>query len=310
MGGLRVGLDLGGTKLGGVIVDSNDVILASVAVPSPSHGRWVVTTTVELIDELCTEIGVTRNEIDFVGMGIPGLIGNDGRIYGCPHVPGLHEIDLRVEIQAIANWQVELDNDVNCAALTALSYGPSFVLLTIGTGIGGALVTGSTIERGSRGFAGEPGHMIVVAGGDLCTCTKRGCLEVYASGRALAQHGEKEFARGRLSDLVDPENPYKTPSPAEILGACATNEACAEIVADFCFYLAVGISNLLEICDFEKVLIGGGVSGSFEHFAEKLAQQYLAVMPSSRLRQQVEIDKVEFGPLAGAIGASRLIRST
>ncbi len=308
MESLRVGLDLGGTKLAGVLIDANRKILASASVPTPSHGRWVAATMLELIDNLTSSVGVDKGRIEFLGVGLPGLIGDDEKIHSSTHVPGLAGVDLRAELSQSGNWRVHLENDVHCAAITAMENGgQSFVLVTVGTGLGGAIVLSGALQRGARGFAGEVGHMIVVAGGELCVCGKRGCVEAYASGRSLTQRVEREFARGRLSEFVDPAKPTRVPTPKAVMEGCGENEVAREIVEEFCFYLAVGISNLLEFGDFERVLIGGGVSESFDFFANELREQYQLVMSPSRMRSDVEISRVEFGPLAGAIGATRLI---
>ena len=302
-----MGLDLGGTKLAGVITSSNGEILASASVPTPSHGRWVSATMLELVDGLAAVAGGDRGSIAFLGVGIPGLVGNDERIHASTHVAGLAEVDLRSDLSKAGPWRVHLENDVHCAAITAMDKGgASFALITVGTGLGGAIVSEGSLRRGSRGFAGEVGHMIVVAGGEACLCGKRGCVEAYASGRSLALRVEREFVRGRLSEFVDPERPTHPPSPKEVLERHLGNEAAEEIVRDFCFYLAVGISNLIEVGDFERILIGGGVSESFDYFADELRQQYQGIMSPSRLRADLEITAVEHGPLAGAIGAARL----
>ncbi|MDA8103343.1 MAG: ROK family protein [Nitrospiraceae bacterium] len=307
MEGLRAGFDLGGTKLTGVLAGSDGEVAACRTVPSPSHGTWVASAVLDLLDRLLEDVGAETGDVDFLGMGVPALVDLEERLHGATHVAGMSGSAILDELRAAGSWGAHIDNDVNCSAVAAIHAGESsFLLVSLGTGIGGAIVRDGRLERGAHGFAGEIGHMVVVAGGEECGCGKRGCLEAYASGRALTRRVEREFAMGRLPELADAARPAEPPTAKAVVEALRELEVAEAIITDFCFYLALGISNLVEIGDHAKVLIGGGVSASLEHFYDTLREQYRAVMPPSRLRHDLPIEPVPYGPLAGAIGAAFL----
>ncbi|WP_201732872.1 ROK family protein [Acidithrix sp. C25] len=303
----RVGFDLGGTKLAGVLVDQNLKPVASCFVPAPTHGQWLGEAMMDVIGRLCMTAKIVPGQIEAVGAGLPALIAPGGAIQSCAHLPSLVGMDIQNEIQSAGRWRVHLENDVNCAAVTAMAnHGSSFLLLTIGTGIGGALVEDGNLRRGFRGFAGEFGHMVIAVGGDQCVCGKRGCAEVYASGSFLASRARRAMEQGRLNEIPDDADATSITWTKRIFEIAATNLVANRIVEEFCSYLAVVISNLIEATDAKMVLIGGGVSASFDLFEEKLNHAYLLAMPSDRLRQDIVFQAIEFGPLAGAIGAAAI----
>ncbi|MDA8117187.1 MAG: ROK family protein [Actinomycetota bacterium] len=307
MEGLRAGFDLGGTKLTGVLVGPDGEAVACRTVPSPSHGTWVASAVLDLLSRLLEDLGAGPGDVGFLGMGVPALVDLDERLHGATHVAGMSGQALLDELRSAGSWGAHIDNDVNCSAVAAIHAGENaFVLVSLGTGVGGAIVREGRLERGAHGFAGEIGHMVVVVGGEECGCGKRGCLEAYASGRALTRRVEREFAKGRLPELADPARPGVAPTAKAVVEAWRDLDVAEEIVTDFAYFLAVGISNLVEIGDHAKVLIGGGVSASLEHFYDLLREQYRSVMPPSRLRHDLPIEPVPYGPLAGAIGAAFL----
>ena len=304
---MHVGFDLGGSKLAGVLTDDKGSVLASHVTATPAHGRWVVSALLDMVDDLCQSANAEIDTVEFVGLGIAALVAPDGSIHGSTHLGGLRGLDLRQSLADAGRWKVEVDNDANCAARAGIGgSSDNFGFIGIGTGIGGAIVRDSRVERGAHGFAGEIGHMIVVAGGEQCPCGKRGCLEAYASGRALRRMVERAFVKGRLPELVDVTAPQRPPLTQAIFEGTKDCAGAAEIIREFAFYLAVGISNLVELYDLDKVLLGGGVSDSFALFSEDLRTQYDAVMVSPRKVAPVEIAAVPFGSLAGAVGAARM----
>ncbi len=303
----RIGLDLGGTKLAGVITDANSKILASRMQLVSPNADAVIMAMKRMIGQLCTAVNVTSKDVSFVGVGVPALISNSGAIYSCTHIPSLAEIDLSFELNGLGTWKLGIDNDVNCAAISAIkAHGPSFFLVTIGTGLGGALVLDNRLVRGSRGFAGEIGHIIVQAGGRLCPCGKRGCAEAYSCGLALTKRVEEEFENGNLREFLNAQHPNQRPSPRDVLERSYLSPVAKDIHREFCFYIAVAVSGMLEIVDAEKILIGGGVSSSFDFFKDELVRAYHDVMAPNRMRQDIEFIRIENGPMAGALGASQL----
>lgn len=307
MAGLRAGFDLGGTKLTGVLLDPDGEVIARHTVPSPSHANWVGSTVLDVLRRMLGECGGAESDVAFLGIGVPALVSHDERLHGATHVSGMSGSSLLEELRSAGPWSAHIDNDVNCSAIAAIHAGESsFLLVSLGTGIGGAIVRDGRVERGARGFAGEIGHMIVVAGGEECGCGKRGCLEAYASGQALTRRVEREFAKGRLPELVDPKRPGQAPAAKTVVESWRKLAVAGEIVQDWAFFLALGIANLIEVGDHAKVLIGGGVSASFDHFTELLLEQYQQVMTPARLRRDIPIELVPYGPMAGAIGAAFL----
>jgi glucokinase len=233
--------------------------------------------------------------VETVSVGVPGLITLDGVMRASPNIPGSIDVAVKAELAARLGRPIWVDNDGNASALAEWRFGAgresqNMWMVTLGTGIGGGHVVNGTLQRGVNGFAGEIGHMVVNPDGPRCTCGRKGCWEVYASGRGLrmlasGESGESVIERARQGDA----------------DAVTVLEAYAR-------WLAIGLSNLANVSDPDVIVIGGGVSVAADFFMPMLRRWFLETLYSPEQRQHPDLRVAQLGEHAGAIGAALLPR--
>ncbi len=228
-GAMRVGLDIGATKILGVAVDPDGRVVAQVRTPTPSGGDAVVAAAAEVVDKLRAETG--SGPAHAVGVGVPGLVDTArGTLQNAVNL-GVNEdwFPLGAALSERIDAAVVVDNDANAAALGVArrTDHDDLAYLSIGTGLAAALVLGGRIRRGLRGAAGEIGHIPVDPAGPRCPCGQVGCLETFASGSAVAAawptaSGPRRRRSSRPPRTVTPRrSPYGTRSPPGWPTRCA-----------------------------------------------------------------------------------------
>ncbi|WP_104111529.1 ROK family glucokinase [Arthrobacter sp. N199823] len=310
---LSLGIDIGGTKVAAGVVDAHGVILEEVRRDTPGRDARAVEA---VIAELVHELG-RRHPIDAVGIGAAGWMDLSGsRVVFSPHLAWRDE-PLRANLEAMLARPVLVTNDADAAAWAEWRFGAGrdrdrMVMLTLGTGIGGALVIDGRVERGSFGMAGEFGHQIIMPGGHRCECGNRGCWEQYASGNALGREG-RELAR-KHSPMAAGLLAAAHGRPKGITGSVVTDlalqgEATAqELVAEVGEWLGLGIANLAAALDPAVFIIGGGLSAAGDLLLEPARRAYLRNLTGRGYRQEAVIAQAQLGPSAGLIGAADLAR--
>ena len=307
MAGRRVvGIDAGGTKLLGGVVDDR------LAVHHRVHRLWRGTERQDVLDlvvEVIEEGLATAPEAEAVGIGIPALMDRDRAVaLECGHLP-LAGVPFRDLLSERLDRPVVVDNDANCALLAEAHAGAArgatdALMLTLGTGIGGAILARGELYHGA-GSAGELGHTVVELGGEPCPCGSRGCLETVASGSALARVGETAAAAQPESGLGRARIEGR-----EITGSLVTelagegDPAAVEVVAEAGRKLGVGLASLANAFSPEVIVIGGGASAAGELLLgparEELKQRALGP------NRDVRVEEAHFGDEAGMIGAALL----
>lgn len=278
----RIGIDVGGTKCLGVVVDNATRVIDEVRVPTPNHDR-LVDTLAAMVDSF--------GDVEHVGVGLPGLITRDGVIRSSPNLPGAFDVAVGADLRRRTGRDVQVGNDATCAALAEWKCGAAqglktFWMVTLGTGIGGGLVANGMLVTGAQGFAGEIGHMIVDPGGRRCGCGMSGCWERYASGSALTEDaGADVFARSREGDP-----PART------------------AVDEWSRWVGIGLANLANATDPEAFVIGGGVVDNATDFLDSVAGHMAAATYSADRRRLPRVLAAQLGVRAGAIGAALLGR--
>jgi glucokinase len=180
-----IGIDIGGTKIAAGLVDDEGNLSGSIRIDTPREARAIEDAVVELVEGLRS-----GTEVAAVGVAAPGFIDREASVvYFTPNLPWRGE-PLRDVLEARLDASVTIENDANAAGWAEYRFGAGrgrrdVVMLTLGTGVGGAIVIDGELYRGGHGAAAELGHIRLVTGGELCGCGQRGCLEQYASGRAL-----------------------------------------------------------------------------------------------------------------------------
>jgi glucokinase len=281
----HVGIDVGGTKCHGVLVNNHGTILQEVRYPTP-HASGLI----NLLEAMFRELGGETT----LGIGVPGLITSDGVIKASPNMKGAHNIAVGPELRTRLGIAVHVENDATVAAFGEWKSGAAMgardaIMVTLGTGIGGGIVMGGQLQRGANGFAGEIGHMVVERNGVECPCGRRGCWERYASGSALKM----------LSGGIDGKQVFEK--------FHAGNVEAIEVVNTFASWIAEGLASLTNICDPEVIVIGGGVIESFASRIDVLEEKFSASLYSSEMRRHPRLAPAALGERAGAIGAALLV---
>jgi glucokinase len=295
---MYVGVDVGGTKVLAVELSESGEVVRVAHDSTPGRGDPVP----ELEDALTRAVMAVADgrTLDAVGVSAAGLVEPSGEtVRFATHLPWREE---PVRDRLASRWgaRVVLDNDAHCAAEAELAFGAgrdrhSFLLVNIGTGIGGGMVLDGRVWRGVGGMAGEFGHMQVVPDGLECECGLRGCWEQYCSGRAL----ERVVRVGLGSHLDGPQVTARA-----LAGDALARQAFATIGT----WLGVGIANLVAAFDPGLVVVGGGVSAVGDLLLEPARETLARSLVAAAHRSVPEIVPAVLGPEAGAVGAALLAR--
>lgn len=294
-----IGVDLGGTNLRAAAVDEKGVILEQIAAgTSPELGReHVLQAIVDSIQGLREKRKDCR--LAGVGIGVPGFILLDeGRVLNSNNLDFLEGFSLRDEIERRLETPVILENDANAAALGEFWIGAGaevedLVLLTLGTGIGGGIVSRGRVLHGFLGMAGELGHITVVPNGNPCGCGNVGCLEKHASATAITCMAEL------MKVAINP-------TAAEVHQlAVEGNEKARQIFRSMGSALGIGLASLVNIFNFPLFLLSGGPLPSWEYFAPAMFEEVERRSFTYR-NSKTRIEKAKLGGLAGLYGAAYL----
>jgi glucokinase len=302
-----IGVDAGGTKLLGGVVDGGLVVHHRV------HRQWRGGGRQEVLDVLVGVVEEARAaapEASAVGFGIPSLMDSEGAVSReCVHLP-LAGVPFRDLMSERLGLPVVVDNDANCALVAEARAGAArgaseALLLTLGTGIGGGVLIGGKVYRGAGGAAGELGHVVVEADGPPCPCGNCGCLETFASGTAIAEAGAAAAAAhpdSALGKAADAGREVTGPLVTELAGE--GDAAAIEVLAGAGRMLGAGLSSLANAFDPELIVIGGGAAAAGELLLgparDELARRALG--DDGRVR----VVPAHFGPEAGMLGAALL----
>ena len=312
---LSIGVDVGGTKVLGGVVDSNGIVLAHARRDTPRQGGAELTHAIaEVALELMKDFDVSS-----VGISAAGFVSSDRKtMLATPNIAGWNGVNLDKELGALIGLPLVIENDANAAAWGEARFGAGvnedhLMMLTIGTGIGGGIVVNGRLYRGAFGIAAEFGHLRVVPDGHLCGCGARGCFEQYASGNALLRHAREaisaspEVARNLLA--------YGDGTVAGLTGKHITDAARqGDAVALAAFnttaqWLGAGIASLSVVLDPACVVIGGGVIDAGEILLEPTRAAFERYMPFAGKHPSPRIIAAELGNEAGLVGAADLARA-
>lgn len=329
-----IGVDLGGTNLRIAAVDERGSLLEKITLGTRTDlGRAAVLNDMcDAIQRLSAKFQ-NRMALRGMGVGVPGIIDlHTGMLRESPNLPGWADYPVRTEIEKRLGTRVILENDANCAALGEHWLGAArcvedMAMLTLGTGVGSALILHGKIWHGMTGMAGEFGHMTLEPEGLPCKCGNRGCLEMYASATAVVCMAREAIASGAAPDLaraanLDAEFNAKAVYNLAIQG----DEEARKIFRRVGRALGIAIAGLVNALNLPMYVIGGGVSSAWDAFSpaifEELRQRsmvYAATAPAANAGDQGASAQVEpggptktivtralLGSDAGLYGAARL----
>lgn len=299
MADYSIGVDLGGTNLRAASVDKHGKMLNKMSGSTDlAAGRdAVIGDMVEAIQKLKAEAGSLR--LAGVGIGIPGFIlMEEGIVVGSNNLPQFEGFRVRDEIERRLGTQVILENDANAAALGEKWIGAGkdvkdLVLLTLGTGIGGGIISAGKVLHGSVGMAGELGHITVVPNGNPCGCGNYGCVEKHASATAIVSMARMMS----LGDNVTSEDVFHM--------AVAGNAKAKMIFHAMGSSLGIALATLINIFNFPLYLLSGGVLAAWEQFAPAMFDEVEKRSFTYR-NAKTTITKATLGNEAGLYGAAYL----
>ncbi|MFZ0159677.1 MAG: ROK family glucokinase [Kineosporiaceae bacterium] len=310
---LTVGVDIGGTKVAAGVVDPQGKVLARARRLTPSRDPRAVESTIE---EVVAELRAAH-DIGAVGIGAAGFVDAErSRVLFAPHLAWRNE-PLRDAVAAAVQLPVVVENDANAAAWAEWRFGAGrgetrLVCVTLGTGIGGGIVSDGQVQRGKHGMAGEFGHMVVVPDGQRCECGNRGCLEQYASGNVLGREA-RELARAS-SPVTVPLLQRVGGDVDALVGPVITEAArdgdplAIELFEEVGRWLGIGLGNLAAALDPGMFVIGGGVSDAGELLLRPARDSFRRILTGRGFRPEPRIVKAALGPEAGLVGAADLAR--
>ena len=309
--GATIGLDIGGTKISGAVIDRSGVILAKGRKNTPAHDpAAIVEEAATLVRELSVE-----HRVDAVGVACAAFIDRSrATVYFSPNLAWRDE-PLKERLASVLDLPVILENDANAAAWGEFRFGAAaeaddMVMVTIGTGLGGGIVVDGVLMLGAFGVGAELGHMRVVPNGVRCGCGNRGCWEQYASGTALIREARELIVSGtphaaRLNELCAGD-PAKLRGPDVTRAAAEGDPAAVELLADLGTWIGEGLASVAAILDPELIVIGGGVSEAGSLLLDPALAAFRRQLTGRGHRPEAQFTLASLGNDAGMIGVADL----
>lgn len=313
----RIGVDLGGTNISaGVIDDKLEIIgRGKLKTNCPREAELILADVAKAVELAAADAGIGMKDVVSIGIGTPGSVNKKTGYIEYANNLDFDKVPAKQILEARLKKTVYLDNDANCAALGEAVAGvgrgvSSFVAITLGTGVGSGIVLDGKIVTGVNDGAGEMGHMVIVADGERCTCGRRGCWERYASATALIQQTKDAMHHdmdSKMWELVGGD--INRVSGRTSFDAMRAGDKTAKKVVDkYIFYLAVGITNIVNALQPEIICIGGGIGHEKENLLVPLRKYVARERYSIHADRQTEILSAQLGNDAGIIGAALLDR--
>ena len=304
-----IGVDIGGTKIAAGIVDSQGSILAQLRTPTPAGDAAALEAEVaRLVREL------TDDPLP-VGVAAAGFIdASQSQVYYAPNI-NWRNVPFRAQLEALIGRPVTIDNDANAAGWAEYRFGAGrgsrhMTLLTIGTGVGGAVIVDGQLLRGGFGAAAELGHLRLVPDGLPCGCGQRGCLEQYGSGRALMRLLGELADAGGIGQTLAAVRERDGQLNAENVGPLilAGDAGALHALADLGRALGEGCASLSAVLDPERFVFGGGVAIAGEALLGPIRAGFAESQPARGFHPEPSFVVAELANEAGLVGAADLAR--
>lgn len=304
-----IGLDVGGTNVRGAVVTSDGEVVSERYRPTPDGERALLDALLGVITDLRDD----PPDVVAVGVGIAGLVDFDGVVHYAPNIHGILGVPLRAALADATGLPVVVDNDANVAAWGEARFGAAAgcnncLLITLGTGVGGGIVTDGHLYRGGHGFAAEIGHFQVDPNGPLCACGERGHWEAIASGTALGRMAREAAAAGDLPSVlqaaagdVDVITGYHVTAAVK----AGAPDALA-LLRTYAGNVAIGLTGLANILDPTRIVVSGGLIELGETLLGPIREALAGHIEGASRRPQPEIVAATLGEKAGMIGAAAL----
>jgi glucokinase len=311
--GLTIGVDIGGTKIAAGVVDDEGTLLATTRRDTAATDPEQIEVQVE---DAVAELRVAH-QIEAVGVAAAGFVNSaKGIVLFAPNLAWRDE-PLGGDLQLRLGLPVVVENDANAAAWGEFRFGAAkhvddMVLLTVGTGLGGGIVSDSQLLRGASGLGAELGHVRVVPNGIRCGCGNRGCWEQYSSGSALEREARELVASGslyaaRLLELCEGK-PKRLRGKMVTQAAHEGDPASVELIGDLGRWLGEGMASMAAVLDPSAFVVGGGVVEAGDLLIEPARTALRRNLPARGHRPDIEVTAASLGNQAGMIGVADLAR--
>ncbi|CAA9443309.1 MAG: Glucokinase [uncultured Rubrobacteraceae bacterium] len=303
-----IGVDVGGTKIAAGVVSPEGDILSEVRYPSAGPQERLLSTIARAVNEVKDgfEVGGTC-------LAVPGTVSTaENKIIDAPNLHAIEGVPLKDELEERTGLSTTVENDANAAAWGEFRFGAGseaihLVFITLGTGIGGGVVSHGLLLRGAQGAGGEMGHITIQATGPRCGCGNHGCLEALASGTAIARRAREvasEKPNSALGQLAV-ERTVLGEDVAEL--AREGDEAAHSVLEETGRWLGIGLAGFVNIFNPEVIAIGGGAARAGDLILEP-ARHEVHLRAMSPGRGLVEIKEASLGARSGILGAAALAR--
>lgn len=313
----QIGVDLGGTTFSVACIDTSGNIKKQKDYQTHAYQgpQTVLERIAAAIRDLLAELDLAPTDVRGIGIGMPGLHDTEQGV--CLYAANLkwHDVPVKKPFEDWFGVPVTIENDVRCAALGERHFGAAqdvddMVLITLGTGVGGAVILGGRLQRGGSGFAGEVGHQTIDPDGRLCACGNYGCLEAYAGtagiverAKALYNRFPSEWVRRAAGDDLSGLTP-RLLSEAAAQGDLAALQVWEETGR----YIGIGLANVVSLFNPKKIVVGGGVARAGEILLKPMRDEIRQRVPVL-MADTVEVVPAVLGSKAGVVGASTLVWS-
>ncbi|MDP0487940.1 MAG: ROK family protein [Fusobacterium sp. JB019] len=311
------GVDIGGTntKIGLVNEKGNLEITKSIKTLSEEGVYRTMERIWGTIEELLKEKNLGKEDIKGVGMGIPGPVKNEEIVGFFANFPWERNLNISKIFEGISGKKTKLNNDVNVIALGEAVYGAgkgstSSVTVALGTGIGGGIFVNGKIISGFSGAGGEIGHLKIVKDGKLCGCGQKGCFEAYASATGIEREAISRLMVNKKNMLYKKiEGNLDNLEAKEVFDCAKLGDEFSISIVDYeAEYLAMGIGNILNIINPEKIILGGGVALAGDILLSRVKERLAKYAMPVTLEEEFEIVLGNLGNNAGILGAAALIK--
>jgi glucokinase len=312
-------IDLGGTKFLAAVISSRGEIVCRQYKPTLADEGTdaVVNRILYTIDNLRSRTNLGPSSLSCIAIAAAGAIDSvRGIVTDSPNLPGWHDIPLKDLMEKATGIRTLVMNDASAAALGEYTFGAgrgvhNLIYLTVSTGIGGGIIVNGKLYNGASGSAGEIGHTTIDINGPYCSCGNIGCLEMLASGKAVAREAQRVISQGTKTSILEfAEGELQNVTAQTVAAAAQKGDAVAKaIVAKAANYLGVGIVNLVNIFNPDMIVVGGGMAKMGDMLldgARKVVTERAFQLPG----QLVRIVPSQLGDDAGILGAVAFARTS
>ncbi|MEH7501867.1 ROK family glucokinase [Neobacillus drentensis] len=313
-----VGVDLGGTTTKLAFINNDGEIVHKWEIPTDNtnEGQNITVNIAKAIEEKLAEHGQIKDNLIGIGMGAPGPVNYDkGIILNVVNLGWPDNYPLKASLEAATSLPAAIENDANCAALGEMWMGAGdgakdLVCVTLGTGVGGGVITGGKVVQGINGAAGEIGHITVIPfGGATCNCGKTGCLETVASATGIVRLARIELAKELKGELSEKLAENGSITAKDVFDAARNSDVLAQSVLDeITFHLGFVLASIANTLNPEKIVLGGGVSKAGDILLNPVKNNFVK-FAFSAVRDSTELALATLGNDAGVLGAAWLIKN-